>query len=65
MKTKLLVLTILWILAMAASFYVTYKVIANDYKKYITESKCAMDLVHSGINRKDISTFNGTCKVKE
>jgi len=62
MKNKLLILFSLVVLIISTIALVN--MVADSFEIYLKEGKCATELVSLGIERSDIETFNGTCRVK-
>lgn len=56
-------LTLVLLVAIASIGY-GIKGMASDYQDYLTSSKCAMELVVTGIARSDIEIDGPTCYIK-
>lgn len=49
---------------LSISLYNTGQLIKADYEAYQSESACVRTYIAQGIERKDISTANGTCQIE-
>jgi|TARA_R110000851_G_C12980920_1_gene556333 uncharacterized membrane protein len=49
------------ILISIIAIYMGYMNIKTSYNLFLAEGKCVTELVTLGVERKDITTFNGTC----